>query len=150
MIKWYLSNVFVPFTQIYYFPLKWKLVKQNPSKLRIIFLKCMYTATICTRIIEQFFHIKVQRRATSIILLDLEYNERLEMLCILSLAKFLHALSLRHFSKIVSDSSHPLFSCTCISFNSRMFSRNNTIYKPGQCQIFFPFFHVWTQPLIFY
>ena len=41
---------------------------------------------------KQFVHIKVQRRATRIILPDHEYNERLEMLCIPGLAKFLHEL----------------------------------------------------------
>ena len=53
------------------------------------------------------------------------------MLCIPSLAKFLHELSQRHFSKIVSDSSHPLFSR--IAFNNcRMSSRNNPLYKHGR------------------
>ena len=62
-----------------------------------------------------------------------------------SLAKFLHELSQRHFSKIVSDSSHPFFSR--VSFNTCwMSSRNKTIYKTGRCRTqrraksFFPFF----------
>ena len=62
-----------------------------------------------------------------------------------SLAKFLHELSQRHFSKIVSDSSHPFFSR--VSFNNCwMSSRNKTIYKTGRCRTqrraksFFPFF----------
>ena len=65
--------------------------------------------------------------------------------CIPSRAKFLHKLSQRHFSKIVSDLSHPLFSR--ISFNNcNMSFRNNTIYKPGRCRTqkraksFFSFF----------
>ena len=61
------------------------------------------------------------------------------------LARFLLELSQRHFSKIASDSSHPLFSR--IMFNScRMSSRNNTLYRPQRCRTqkraksFFQFF----------
>ena len=63
--------------------------------------------------------------ANRIILPNYEYDECLEMLCIPSLAKFLHELRQRDSSNIVSDSSHPLFSrlsfnnCRVSSCNSR-------------------------------
>ena len=72
---------------------------------------------------------KVPCSANRIILPNYEYDECLEMLCIPSLAKFLHELRQRDSSNIVSDSSHPLFSR--LSFNNcRVSSCNNTIYKP--------------------
>ena len=59
---------------------------------------------------------KVPCSANRIILPNYEYDECLEMLCIPSLAKFLHELRQRDSSNIVSDSSHPLFSR--LSFNN--------------------------------
>ena len=88
---------------------------------------------------------KAQRIATWVILADQVYEDRLEMLSLPILARFLLELSQRHFSKIASDSSHPLFSR--IMFNSgRMSSRNNTLYRPQRCRTqkraksFFKFF----------
>ena len=76
---------------------------------------------------------KVPCSANRIILPNYEYDECLEMLCIPSLAKFLHELRQRDSSNIVSDSSHPLFSR--LSFNyCRVSSCNDTIYKPRWCR----------------
>ena len=76
---------------------------------------------------------KVQRTATRVILPDQEYEDRLEMLSLPTLARFLLELSQRHFSKIAGDSSHPLFS-RIIFNNCRMSSRNNTLYRPQRCR----------------
>ena len=85
------------------------------------------------------------RKGSTFILPDYEYAERLEMLCIPSVAKFLNELSQRHFSKRASASSHPLFSRIPFD-NCRVSSRNITIYKPRRCHTqqlaksFFTFF----------
>ena len=89
--------------------------------------------------------IDMRKHSTRVILPDQEYEDRLEMLSLPILARFLLELSQRHFSKIASDSSHPLFS-RIIFNNCRMSSRNNTLYRPQRCRTqkraksFFKFF----------
>ena len=88
---------------------------------------------------------KVQHAATRVMLPHLDYEERLQVLDIPTLQKFLLDISERHFYKIVGDVSHPLHNR--ITFNyCRVSSRNHTTYKPQRARTqkrsksFFQFF----------
>ena len=75
----------------------------------------------------------VQHAATRVMLPHLDYEERLQVLDIPTLQKFLLDISERHFYKIVGDVSHPLHNR--ITFNyCRVSSRNHTTYKPQRAR----------------
>ena len=88
---------------------------------------------------------KVQRCATRVILPDLEYPKRLDVLDLPTLHIFIHNLSQRLFSKIASDVTHPLNSRILVNSN-RTSSRKTTKYytkasrTTKRAKSFFPFF----------
>ena len=71
----------------------------------------------------------IQRSATRIILPTICYQERLEFLNLPSLKDFIYCISRNHFSKILNDSSHPLFKHLCFNTNNRTSSRKSRIFK---------------------
>ena len=76
---------------------------------------------------------RIQRSATRTIFPNNEYQDRLSLLHLPTLCDFIFSLGERHFSRIVNDPDHPLFSR--LIFNTgRISSRNNTIFRPAVCR----------------
>ena len=76
---------------------------------------------------------RIQRSATRTIFPNNEYQDRLSLLHLPTLCDFIFSLGERHFSRIVNDPDHPLFSR--LIFNTgRISSRNNTIFRPVGCR----------------
>ena len=76
---------------------------------------------------------QLQRSASKIIMPDHDYEDRLGMLRIPYLSSFLFDSSYSHFTKILNDESHPLYSR--LSFNSnRTSSRAKQVFRPKRCR----------------
>ena len=73
---------------------------------------------------------RIQRTCTRVIFPDLEYEQRIEKLDIPLLCDFLHDLGARHFCRIASDPSHPLFDRICFNQGRMSLRRKATIYRP--------------------
>jgi hypothetical protein len=88
---------------------------------------------------------RIQRSASRMILPDLSYSERLQVLALPTVYDFIFELSKCHFLRIADDPTHPLYNRIPRNF-SRVSSRNNTIFRPKKCRTqkraksFFPFF----------
>ena len=73
---------------------------------------------------------RIQRTCTRVIFPDLEYEQRIEKLDIPLLCDFLHDLGARHFCRIASDPSHPLFDRICFNQGRMSLRRKATTYRP--------------------